>query len=152
MSKEYEYASEAAKSFDNVSVINSECLSSATGILVLIAYKLMQQGLQAADIVAELETIKKRLKCSFVLNTTEYMAKRGYVSANLNKIADALNLHPALTIKNDKAAACGVWIGRLQRVYRRYIKRVLPPDTIPDSDIVFITYMDLPGETLQVGT
>ena len=149
MSKEYPHASEAAKSFDNVSVVNSECVSSATGILVLIAYKLMQQGLPPADIVSELETVKKRLKCSFILNTTEYMARRGYVSARLHKIAEALNLHPALTIRNDKAGIGGVWIGRTKRAYRKYIKWVLPPDTIPDSDIVFITYMDLPGETLE---
>ncbi len=149
MSKEYPHASEAAKSFDNVSVVNSECVSSATGILVLIAYKLMQQGLPPADIVSELETVKKRLKCSFVLNTTEYMARRGYVSARLNKIAEILNLHPALMVKNDKAGIGGVWIGRTKRAYRKYIKWVLPPDTIPDSDIVFVTYMDLPDETLE---
>ena len=149
MSKEFKAASEAAKSFDNVSVINSECLSSATGILVLIAYKLAQQGMQAEDIVAELETAKHRLKCSFIIDTTEYMANRGYVSKRLNKIADALNLHPALCIRNDKAGVGGLWFGKTKRAYRKYIKWALPPDTIPDSDVVFVTYADIPGDTLE---
>ena len=77
MSKEYQIAGEAAKAFDNVTVINSECLSSATGILVLIAYKLVQQGLSVEEIVSELEVIKHRLKCSFVIDSTDYMAKGG---------------------------------------------------------------------------
>ncbi|MCR5651233.1 MAG: DegV family EDD domain-containing protein [Lachnospiraceae bacterium] len=149
MSRDYSSASEAAKSFDNVSVINSECISSATGILVLIACKLVQQGLSAEDIVAELETAKKRLKCSFIINTTDYMAKKGLVSKRLNRIADALNLHPALRIKDDRAGIGGVWFGRTKRAYKKYIANALPPDTIPDSDMVFVTYVDVPGEMLE---
>ena len=149
MSNEYRIASEAAKSFDNVSVINSECLSSATGILVLIANKLVQQGLPAGDIVKELEEVKHRLKCSFIINSTEYMAKKGLVSSRLHRITEALSLRPAITVKNDKQGIAGVWLGSARRAYKRYIKKVLPPDTIPDSDIVFITYVDLPGEILE---
>ena len=148
MSKDYQIASEAAKGFDNVSVINSECISSATGILVLIACKLAQQGFSADEIVSELETVKHRLKCSFIINTTGYMAKKGLVSRRLNKIAEAVNLHPALMIKGDKARIGGVWVGRTKRAYRKYIKRVLPPDTIPDTDIAFITYVNIPSDTL----
>ena len=149
MSKEYNAASEAAKSFDNVTVINSECLSSATGILVMIAYKLVQQGLQVEDIVSELESVKSRLRCSFVIDTTEYMAKKGLLKQSLHKLAEAVNLHPALRIKGDKPGIGGAWIGRTKRAYRKYIRRALPADTIPDSDVVFITYVDVPPETLD---
>ena len=149
MSKEYQIASEAARAFDNVSVVNSECLSSAAGILVLIACKLVQQGLSAPEILAELEEMKHRLKCSFVIDTTEYMDKRGLVSHRVGRIAEMLNLHPALRIRDDKAGIGGIWFGRTRRAYRRYIKYALPPDTIPDEDIVFVTYVDLPEETLH---
>jgi DegV family protein with EDD domain len=149
LSKEYEKASEAAKSFDNVSVVNSETVSSSTGILVLIAYKLMQQGLQAKDILAELEAVKHRVKCSFVIDTTDYMEKKGLVTKRVHKLTKALTLHPALRIRNDKAGVGGIWLGRPRRAYRRYINHALPPDVIPDSDVVFITYVDLPQATLD---
>ena len=149
MSREYEIASEAARSFDNVSVINSECISSATGILVLIASRLVQQGMQAEDIVQELEAVKQRVKCSFVIDTTEYMAKRGLLSQGLHRIAQTLNLHPALRIRNDKAGLGGIWQGRIKRVYKKYIGSALPPDTIPDADVVFVTYVDIPMSTLS---
>ena len=149
MSKDYIHASEAAKAFDNVTVINSECLSSATGILVLMAYKLSQQGMQPKDIVTELEAVKHRLKCSFIIDTTEYMTKRGLVNQRFGKIAEALNLHPALRIKNDKAALGGMWFGRTKRAYRKYISYALPPDTIPDPEVLFITYVDIPTDTLE---
>ncbi len=149
MSKDYLLATEAAKSFDNVTVINSECLSSSTGLLVLIAYKLAQQGIPVQDIISELEEIKYRLRCSFIIDTTEYMANRGLISQRLHKIAKALNLHPMLSIRNDKKAIGGIWLGRTKRAYRRYIRKALPPDSIPDSDIAFVTYAYLPGETLE---
>ncbi len=149
MSKDYEVALEAARSFDNVSVVNSECLSSSTGILVLIAHKLIQQGMPVRDIVSELDTIKHRLKCSFIINTTHYMAKRGLISGRLHKIAEILGLHPALRIRNDKTGIGGLWFGRKKRAYRNYIRWAIPADTIPDPDVVFITYVDIPVETLN---
>ncbi|MCR5178066.1 MAG: DegV family EDD domain-containing protein [Lachnospiraceae bacterium] len=149
MSEEFHVAGEAAKSFDNVTVINSECISSATGILVLIAYKLVQQGIPAQEIVQELESVKKRLKCSFVIDTTDYLAKKSLIGKNLHRIAQTLNLHPALTIREDRTGIGGVWSGRTRRAYRKYISRALPPDTIPDADVVFITYVDLTAETLM---
>ena len=148
MSSEYKAASEAAKSFDNVTVINSECLSSSTGLLVLIANKLVQQGLSAEEIASELEEMKHRLKCSFVIDTTEYMAKKGLISPPIHKIAAALNLHPMLRIKDDKAGIGGLWLGRTRRAYRKYISKAFPADTIPDSDVVFVTYVDVPSDTL----
>ncbi len=149
MSKDYERSCEAAKAFDNVTVINSGCISSATGILVLIACKLVQQGLPVKEIVSELEEVKHRLRCSFIIETTEFMAQRGLVSSRAHKIAEALNLHPALRIKEDKTGIGGVWMGRTKRAYRKYIGNALPADSIPDSDVVFVTYADVPGDTLS---
>ena len=148
MSEEYKIASEAAKSFDNVTVINSESLSSAQGILVLIAVRLAQQNVPVEDIVAELEAVKQRLRCSFVIDKTDYMVRNGRISRRVHRLAKALNLHPSLMMREDKATIGGVWAGSTRHAYRRYIRKALPVDIIPDSDIVFITYADVPAETL----
>ena len=149
LSEDYERAMEAAKAFDNVTVINSEALSSATGILVLMAYKLAQQNIPVQEIVDELEVIKKRIRCSFVIETTEYMAKKGNITQRLHSVAKALDLHPCLTLKDDRSGIGGVWMGDIKRAYRKYIRRAIPADIIPDPDILFITYVDIPQKTLQ---
>ena len=148
VSSDYKMASEAAKSFDNVTVINSGCLSSATGLLVLIAQKLAGQNLPVADIVTELEGIRQRLHCGFVVETTDYMVKRGIVSPLIHKLAKGFNLHPALNFKDDKLAVEGLWMGNTKRAYKKYIHKAFPVDIIPDPDILFITYVDVPMETL----
>lgn len=149
MSGDYMAAKEAAKSFDNVSVINSEVVSGATGLLVLIGCKLIQQGMSAADIITSLEEIKKNLRCSFILNTTEYMAGKGHLNPGFSKIADTFNLHPSVRIKNDKAGIGGLWIGRTKRIYRKYISRAIPAEVKPDPELVFVNYVDIPADTLE---
>ncbi|MBR5376725.1 MAG: DegV family EDD domain-containing protein [Lachnospiraceae bacterium] len=149
MSEDYRIASEAALAFDNVTVINSGCVSSATGLLVLIAYKLAQQNLSVEEIVSELERVKKRLKCSFIIDTTEYMARKGLISSRVDRFARALNLHPCVMIKNDRPGIGGAWTGSIKRAYSRYIRRAFPTDSIPDQDVLFITYVNIPAETLM---
>ncbi len=148
MSEDYKISTETAKSFDNVTVVNSECVSSATGILCMIACKLAQQNLPVPEIVQELEIIRQRLKCSFVMETTEYIAKRGLISQRVSRFARAFNLHPSLTIRDNMTGIGGIWMGRTRSAYKKYIRSVFPVDIIPDSEVVFITYVDLPAETL----
>ena len=40
-------------------------------------------------------------------------------------------------------------MGRIKRAYRKYINKAIPSDIVPDSDIVFITYADIPTDTLK---
>ncbi|MCR4792915.1 MAG: DegV family EDD domain-containing protein [Lachnospiraceae bacterium] len=149
MSADYRMASEAAKAFENVTVINSGCLSSASGILALIAYKLTQQNMPVEEMISELEVIKSRLRCSFVIDTTDYMFKKGLISPRVNMIARSLNIHPSITFRDDKALIGGMWAGKTERAYRKYIRKAFPIWCIPDPEVVFITYVDIPMDTLN---
>lgn len=148
MSDDFKIASETAKTFDNVTVINSESVSSATGILVLIAQKLAGAGIAVENIVSELEEVKRRLQCSFIIDTTDFMVKKELVSKRAHTLTKALNLHPCLQLKEDRSGIGGLWMGSTRRAYRRYIKKALSVDVIPDEEIAFVTYADVPLETL----
>ncbi len=148
LSEDYNRALEASRSFESVSVINSECVSSAMGILTLIACKLAQQDISVEQMVSELESVKKRLRCSFVIDTTEFMAKKGLVNRRVNAIAGALDLRPGLAFSNDRSMISGIWMGNRRHAYRKYIRKAFPVDIIPDAEVAFITYVDVPEETL----
>ncbi len=148
MSEDYQMALEASKSFDNVTVVNSESISSATGILVLIAIKLAQMNTSVEDVVAELDRVKKRLQCSFIVDTTEYMARKGLITPLVDHMARSLNIHPCVRIKDDISGIGGFWVGKRMRAYKKYIAKAFPVDVIPDPDVVFITYVDVPMGTL----
>ncbi len=148
MAQDLHRATEAAEAFDNVSVISSGCMSSGTGILVLIASRLVMQGISAEEIIRELEVVKHRIQCSFVLKGTEYMTRNRIISKRANNIVTSLQLHPSLKVRDDKTLLGGFWLGNMKRAYRGYIRKAFPGDVVPDTDIVFITYVDVPEETL----
>lgn len=149
MSEDYRLATEAAKSFDNVVVVNSESVSSTAGMLVLIAIKLAQMNASVEEIVSELEEVKKRLKCSFIIGNTEFMARKNLIRPEIDQIARSLNLHPCLKVKDDTLRVNGLLMGRDKTVYKKYINKAFPVDVIPDPEVVFVTYVDVPVETLR---
>ncbi len=147
-SREYGRAIKAAKSFDNVTIINSECVSSGTGILVTIAARLAQQNLPVDKLVSELETAKKLINCSFVIKSTDIMARRNRISPFMNSILNTLWLRPVLRMKNDNLGVGNFMIGSERRCYEKYIKHALPSNVYPDTSFLFITYAGMTEEEL----
>ncbi|MBR1477665.1 MAG: DegV family EDD domain-containing protein [Lachnospiraceae bacterium] len=149
MSKEFENAGAAAKAFDNVTVFNSEYLSGTAGMMVMVAYQMAQRGESIERIMQELEALKERMHCSFVVSETKYLVKRNYINESVHNIMFNLSLRPYLQIKNDKFGLGGILIGHRHQCYKKYIAKALPKSADPDTDIIFVTYVDLPEETLS---
>ncbi|MBO4395992.1 MAG: DegV family EDD domain-containing protein [Eubacterium sp.] len=148
MSDEYERATLAANIFENVTVVNSEGLSSSTGLLVLVAYRLVQKGYSVQRILEELEVAKKRIHCSFVLAGTDYMTRAGHISSKLNTLFKTLWIRPSVRIKKDTFGVDRLMVGSIHRCYERYIKRALPARGNPDKDLLFVTYVDVSEEDI----
>ncbi len=147
-SVEYPRAISAAKTFENVTVVNSECVSSGTGILVLMAARLAQQNLPVDRIVSELEAARKTIQCSFVVGSLHTMARRGQIKPFVRAALDALWLRPILKMKDDKLGVGGLLFGEDRRCYMKYIKTALPANVQPDLSLVFITYVGMEEEDL----
>ena len=148
MSEEYERAKKAAENFDNVTVINSESLSSATGILVLIAYQMAQQNQSVERITEELQRVKKQIHCGFVIARTDFMMRSGFLSERTHRLMYTLKLRPSLHIKNDRFGLERIYMGNRRHCYSRYIHRAFPKGVKPDTDLLFITYVGMPEEDL----
>ncbi len=147
-SREYGRALKAADTFENVSVVNSECLSSATGILTMVAAKLAEQNLPVDKILAELEEVKELIKCSFVIRSTDIMARRGHLSPFMNNLLKTLWLRPMLRMKNDKLGVERLLFGSEKKCYEKYLKHALPYNIYPDKSFIFVTYAGMEEEEL----
>ena len=147
-SREYGRAMNVAKSFENVSIVNSECLSSGTGILVMIAARLAGQGMPVDRIVAELEEAKHFIRTSFVVRDTDVMVRRGRISQFMNNVLTTLWLHPVLRMKDDNLGVGRLIIGNEKKCYEKYIKYALPANVAADRSFVFVTYAGLSEEEL----
>lgn len=149
LGKSYENASEAAKIFDNVLVVNSGHLSSGLGLLVLHAAECVAQRYSPEAIIKELNQHKKQISTSFVVDTTEYLMRNGRVSSRINSICSTLMLHPVLVMKNDKLKIGKICIGTRKNIWRKYIASTLKDDDNINPDILFITYAGLSAKDLD---
>ncbi|MCR4909132.1 MAG: DegV family EDD domain-containing protein [Lachnospiraceae bacterium] len=147
-SREYARAINAAKTFDNVTIVNSEYLSSSTGILVMAAARLAGQGMQVDRIVSELEETKKFIRCSFVVKNADVMARRERISPFMSNILNTFWLRPMLRVVNDRLGVGRFMFGSKMKCYEKYIKHALPSNEGIDTLFVFVTYAGMDEEDL----
>ena len=145
----YENAKEASKAFDNVFVINSGHLSSGMGLLVLRAAEYASDGMTADAIVKEIEHLKMRVKTSFIVNKTEYLARGGRISAKIDTICQAFMIHPVVILKDSCMKVGAVRIGTRDSAWKKYIASTLHSMAKADMRILFITYAGLSCQELE---
>lgn len=141
-------ALEAAETFDNVIVVDSGHLSSGMGLMVLQAAKLAEAGNTKEQIVEAMERLRTRVRTSFIVDDTKYLARSGRVSAGVHRLCSALMLHPVIVLRNSGMKVGAIRIGTRDRVWKRYIESALDVLGIIDTETLFITYAGLTDEQL----
>ena len=147
MSGCYQNACIAAEEVGNVYVIDSANLSTGIGHLVLDACIMAEQGMDAADIKAELDERKKKLDVSFVLSTLEYLRRGGRCTTLAAMGANLLKLHPCICVVNGSMGVGKKYRGNIQSCLVQYVKdKLAEPDTV-DPRRIFITDSGFDEET-----
>ena len=148
MSKEYERASKAAEKFDNVMVVNSGKMSSADGLVVMLAGIMAAQNEPVERILSEIAFVGDKIHCSFILGGVEYMRKSGYIGNLAYKFLSSLNMRPSLKVSGDRFGVDRIWVGNRRKNYTRYIHHALPRTADPDLNVLFVTYAVLSEDDL----
>lgn len=130
----------AAEEVGGVYVIDSQNLSTGTGLLVLKACDLVQQGLSTAEIVDTINDLRSYVDASFVVDTLEFLHKGGRCTALAALGANLLKLKPCIEVK---AGAMGVgkkYRGRMADVLQEYAATRLDDLNDIQLDRVFVTH------------
>lgn len=142
-SKAYDNALEASKTFDNVIVIDSGHLSSGMGLMALHAAECAANGMTHDAIVKEMESIKKRVKTSFIVTDTEYLTRSGRVSQRIDSFCRSFMIHPVIVLRNSSMKVESLRIGTRYYAWKRYIASALSIRGKIDKRVLFITYVGL---------
>lgn len=137
----YAHATQAAKEFYHVSVVDSEQVSGGEGLMVLYAARLAQNGCSVEEICAALEKEKKKVEMSMMLSTVDTFYENGYISKSKAKICDYFHLHPVVKSKHGVLAFCGVRGGKLDLARKHFVQSQLFLKNRINTDIAFITYV-----------
>lgn len=136
-------AMEAAKAFDNVTVIDSGHLSSGQGLMVIEACRLAEEGKSPEEIKELLEKMKSKIHSSFIVDNLDFLARAHQVSYKVAGVTKSLLARPVLTLKKGKMGVGKVYFGPRERAWKRYIGAVLRDPSRIDRRLLFVTYVGL---------
>ncbi len=148
-SQGYYNALEAAKSFENVTVLDSGHLSSSMGLSVLYAASMAERHIAKAEIIRTVKKLRHYISSAFVIDSTHMMCQAGRISKKVQILCDALLLHPVIMLRNSKMVVGGLEMGDFTHIAKHYVRRILANPRNIDRRILFITYSGMDSEKLQ---
>lgn len=107
LSGTYQSACIAAGDYENIHVVDSGSAAIGAGILVELALKLADEGLNAASIAARLEEEKQKICIVALVDTLEYLKRGGRVSKTVAFAGTLLNIKPVLAIRSGEVQMLG---------------------------------------------
>ena len=142
-------ATEAAKSFENVTVIDSRNFSCGMGIVTLEAVRLANEGVPVDGVVSRLNDFLGRVQTSFMVDSLVYLTRAGRLNRMLTSFTDAFMVHPALSLTNGNIKVKRLYFGARRRAWRRYIVTALYSARDLDRRRLFVAYAGLNEDDLE---
>lgn len=133
-------AVQALEAENQVTVIDSENLSTGGGLLVVEAAIMAQQGKTAAEIREHVEALRPLVRASFVVDTLTYLHRGGRCSGMAAFAGSALKLHPMIVVADGKMSPSKKYRGKMNHVLQTYAKELEPQLLKARPDRVFITH------------
>jgi len=130
----------AAEDFENVYIIDTLNLSTGSGHVVLDAAIMAEKGMDAKNIVEELETLVTRVEASFVIGTLKYLHKGGRCSSVAALGANLLKLNPCIEVIEGKMEVGKKYRGSFDKIILQYVEDKLSGREDIDNKRIFVTY------------
>ncbi len=148
VSEGYRNALEAAKSFENVTVVDSGHLSSSMGLSVLYAAHMAENHATRDEIVKTVKKLRRYISSAFIIDSTHMMCKAGQIPRRVQIMCDALLLHPVIVLRNSRMSVGSMEVGSFHHVIKGYVRKVLANARNIDRRILFITYAGMDEKSL----
>ena len=145
----FRMAAEEMEVEDRVSVIDSANLSTGIGLLVIEAAIMAAEGRAREEIVDYIETLKPRVRSSFVVDTLTYLHRGGRCCSVAALAGGMLKLHPKIVVENGAMLATKKYRGKIDSVILDYAKDMEEDLKQAKKDRVFITHSGCNQETID---
>ncbi|MGN1405333.1 MAG: DegV family protein [Erysipelotrichaceae bacterium] len=107
LSGTYQSARIAESEYDNIYVVDSTSVTVGASVLVELAVRYAEEGLDAQTIAAKLEEDKKKIVLVALVDTLEYLKKGGRISSAIAIAGTLFNIKPVLAIEDGEIKILG---------------------------------------------
>ena len=149
LSSAFENAKAVAESLPNVFVVDSRSLSTGIALLAIKASEMADKGMQPQDIAQAITALTPKVQASFVIDKLEYLHKGGRFSALTKFGANLLSLKPQMIVADGKLTVGKKFIGKIDKVIKKYCDDILANNPNVDLDHAFVTYSSASPEMIE---
>ena len=125
--------------YPNVYCVDSQNLSSGTGLLVLKMCKLRKEGYSGEQIVKEIERLVPLVRSQFAINTLEYLHMGGRCSGASKLFGTMLRLKPIIKVVNNGMVVTKKPIG-FHKALNTMLDDVIKEKDNIDLDHIMVTH------------
>lgn len=142
----------AANELKGVYPIDSHSLSSGSGLLVLKAAELINEGLPAKEIAERLNQHRKNIHISFILDTLDFLYAGGRCSKLSSLGSSMLKIKPVINVDNSSGSmnVGNKYRGSLEKNIVRYIKDKLNSYDNISHERIFITHSGMEDRYIEI--
>lgn len=142
ISSAHENAKAAAAQLPGVCVVDSCNLSTGIALQLIYAAQWIEEGYDASEVAAKVQSMQKNVRSSFVLDTLDFMAAGGRCPSIMAHMTKALSFHPQVNVNNaDGSMKIGkLYRGQIEHVYMKYVSGMMALYPKVKRDHVFVTH------------
>ena len=134
----------------DISVIDSKQASCGEGILAIVAQEMARAGKPAAEIVAAIESMAKKIVTLFSVDTLEYLTKNGRIGRAAQFMGTLLNMKPILGLDREGYVSAVERVRGKGKVIPRLIEVALERAGSREAAAVAICHANCPEDARQL--
>ena len=134
----YNNAVLAAQNIPDVYVVDSLGLATGSGMLVMMAAE--SEKSDPLELTAELDEFKNRIRCSFIIETLDYLYKGGRCSGLAALAAGLLKLRPEIVVDNGRMHAGRKFRGAYEKCLYTFIDETLQDIDRFEPGILYVNH------------
>ena len=139
ISSTHQNAVTASADMNGVFVIDTKLLSTAMALPAIRACEMRDKGYSAEEITRVTSELCEKVRCSFILERLDFMAKGGRCSGVVAFGANILGIKPGITMKDGKLGVGKKYRGKINNAQMQYLDDVLADSDDLDRSTAFIT-------------
>jgi len=149
MSCGFQNARIASEGMDGVWLIDSRSLSTGVAHLAINSAIMASKGMEAKDIVKEIEALVPKVSASFILDTLDYLKKGGRCSTIAALGANLFKIRPMIVVGDGRMKVGHKFRGPLKKVLEDYVDMQLAERDNIRTERIFISHSGCSIEILD---
>ena len=142
-------AAEELDAQDRIFVVDTKSLSAGSGLIVIKAAELAEEGKTAKEIYDYMEDYVPKSKCSFIIDTLVYLHRGGRCSGVAALVGGALKLHPKIVVDDGVMTPSKKYRGNINLAIMNYVKDMEEDIRNADSKRVIIAHSGCSEELIK---